>query len=406
MKYQIAMLIIFVFLSMVSVGCWDRREIETLAFISIVGIDRPDAATDGIRLSAQIIKPFVIGTEEPGDLQERPFWLTSADGRTAGEASANLREESPRIPFWAHNTHVVVGEEFAREGVAEILGFFTRDPETRRRVHMLVVREARAEQLLQAEFELQRLPALGLERLLLASERFIGTTVSSELHDFVMALETEGLEPAVTALRIVDRPPEGDIEGELARDEVCESIRIDGTAVFSSDRMVGWMDRGESRGVAWARDRIQSTKIIVPHPTQEDEAATLRVTDAAGRMEVEVQDGQPSARVTVNACADLVELTAPADPFLDYRKWQAMEEDLAGQIESEIHDALRAAQDRLSADVFGFGQCLARQHPEVWEDVRADWSDEFRELPVQVKVQGEIRESGLLMRAVQPGREE
>jgi len=381
-----------------STGCWDRREIENLAFISTTAIDRPERG-DGIRVSTQIIKPFAFGPEDPGDLQERPIWLASAEGRTAGEASANLRDESPRTPFWAHNVHVILGEEFAREGVSDILGFFTRDPETRRRVHMMVVREARGEDLLHAEFELQRLPALGLERLLLAAERFIGTTLLSELHDFAIDLETEGIEPIIPALRIAERPPEGDIHGELQQDEIYGSIRLEGAAVFSGDQLVGWIDRGEARGVAWTRNEIQSTKIIIPHPAQENEHATLRVINANSEVDVGLTLGRPAVRVEIDVCADLVELTAPMDPFLDYHRWRAMEKALESAVEEEVRAALSAAQREYSSDVFGFGYHLARLHPEAWEDYRERWPEEFRNLPVHVQVRGEIKESGLLMRA-------
>ncbi|MGI6165695.1 MAG: Ger(x)C family spore germination protein, partial [Limnochordia bacterium] len=248
-RLVLVVLILMMFLT----SCWNRREIETLGFVLAVGVDK--AAEEGkIMLSVQIAKPFALAG--PSVVAERPFWLVSSTGYTVFEAIRNFLSQSPRRPFWAHNRFILIGEELAREGIMEIIDLFARDGESRRTVQVVIVKGAKAVDLLQAEFELERLPSEGAQGILLGSLAGLGTTVGTELNDLLQMLELPGMEPVALRAEIVDRPPDVDLRGQLKRDVISTSARLSGAAVFKKDKLVGWLGPKQTRGLLWIKGEI------------------------------------------------------------------------------------------------------------------------------------------------------
>lgn len=136
-------------------GCWNSREIETLGFVMAVGIDK--AQEEGkVQLTLLVAKPFALGGGEKGTPQESPVWIFSSTGDTVFDAIRNGNSQSPRRLFFAHNRWIVFGEDFAIEGILPALDLWSRDGETRRTTQVAVAKGAKASDMLQTRFELER----------------------------------------------------------------------------------------------------------------------------------------------------------------------------------------------------------------------------------------------------------
>src|SRR5690606_10571449 len=66
-----------------------------------------------------------------GEGQGPPATNKSATGRTVSEAQTRLQKMLSRQLFWAQNAVILIGEDLAREGVADVLDFFTRSTQPR-----------------------------------------------------------------------------------------------------------------------------------------------------------------------------------------------------------------------------------------------------------------------------------
>ncbi len=220
----------------------------------------------------------------------------------------------------------------------------------------------------------------------------------TEVQDFLVMLETEGVEPVVATVILTPRPPEGDIRGDLQRDEVVQSAIALGAAVFRGDRLQGLLDATETRGMQWVRAGLKTTEVVIPHPSAANQYVNLRVRKVDTEINVDVNDGVPSVRVEVDVQAEVFEMTAFVDPFMNYEALIEIKRELAVVVTDEIRAALRAAQG-YESDVFGFGQALHCRHPREWQRLRDGWNEVLADLSVQVNVKGAIRETGLLMRS-------
>jgi len=385
---------------MTTAGCWNRREIESIGFVLAAGID--EAPEQGkIQVTIQIAKPFAIGGGEAvrGAADEKPFWTVSSTGYTVFEAVRNLLSQSPRRPFWAHNRFILIGEGLARKGIRDALDLFCRDGESRLRVWMVVVKGAKASDLLQAEFELERMPSEGGMGLLQVARQGLSTIGEGMLNDFLQRLEGEGIDPIATRAEIVPRPQEFDIRGELKRETIGGSARLTGAAVFKDDRLVGWLNKPETRGFNWVMGKVRSGIIVIENPREEGKFIGLEILGARGGFKPEVRNGKVTVAVKIEADANVGDVQGFIDLLRMPEAWSSMERRMATVIENEVLAAVAKAQE-LGSDIFGFGAELNRRYPKKWADEFRDrWDEEFRKIDVKVEVKAKLRRTGLTVKS-------
>lgn len=394
-------------------GCWDRKEIETLGFVTAVGIDEATELGQ-ILVTVQVAKPASISRSTDGSAsQEKAFWVAESTGATIQEALRNLNAVSPRRIYIPHARLILFGEKLARNGVARVLDWFDRNPEARRLMQVVVARGT-ARDMMQAEFELEPLAAEGLERVEMNAHARLSAVPEASLNDFLQALEREGMDPIGISAEIIVKKPDPSISGELKREEIRSSPVMTGTAVFKDDKLVGWLEPHETRGFNWLMSKAKGSIIVIEQPGTGDgetRFASIDILRASRKMEVRISpehNGQSSSRagtgrisftITLEAEGNLGEVQGFMEPMENPELWTEMERLMAQCILRDARLVLDEAQE-LGADIFGLGAELYRKHPKLWETVKSAWDDEFPLLDVRIEVKAKLRTPGLTIRPV------
>lgn len=85
------------------------------------------------------------------------------------------------------------------------------------------------------------------------------------LNDFLVRLTSKSSHPFATAIEVFSEEKQeeqgGDKEGKMVL-----RLRAGGTAVFKKDKLVGWLDNAETRGLLWVLGKVQSGILVVPAP--------------------------------------------------------------------------------------------------------------------------------------------
>ena len=416
---KVTAVVVLVILLSISAGCWNRREIETLGFVVGSGVDTPlgpthwDSPDVGgeierrLQLTVQIMKPSGMSTGERGTTLERPFWTVSITGRTLFECVRGLSEVSPRSLYWPHNRWLLLGEEYAKGGVARLLDFWERDQETRRRAVLGVVKDGRAWDLLQVESELERVPSeFGRETLLNASKKS-SSIVWTSVNDFVVALASEGIDPIALRVEAIPYAYPYEITGDVTREEVKATARLSGAAVFRSDKLVGWLDGREARGYNWVVGKVKSALLVVEAPERSIEPEPgasligLEIIGAKGAFKPKITDDGRNIGIAVkiSAEANIADVQPYVDSYSDSGLWAFLERQLEEAIKGEAMAAIRKAQE-LRADIFGFGREVYRTNPKVWKQVKDQWYEIFAGMEPEIEVSAKIVRSGLKVRSV------
>jgi len=371
-----------------------------MGLVTLAAFDRSE---DGlIKVSVHIAKPFAISGAGQDIIDEKPFWPVTTTGHTVFQAIRNLASESPRQVFWAHCRVVLIGERLAREaaGMAQVMDFFMRDLEPRNNAQLLVVKGADIQEIMSARFELERQPGRGFEGLSKVVEARKSTALIPTILEFCRELETDGLEPVLGAAEIVHRPTEQPQQSMLHETVVSNSARISGLGAFKGDRLVGWLNDHQSRGVLWVRGKVKSGIIVIRNPLEENRLISLEIGQTSSKIIPKLIDGRPVIKVRIELDAVFAQTQGQFPLLSDEKTWARMESRMATAIHNEVVSALKVAQDELESDIFGFGRAFYGKYPREWQVMKDNWDEIFPTLDVQVEVHGKIVRSSLAFRTV------
>ncbi|KJS64715.1 MAG: hypothetical protein JL50_18965 [Peptococcaceae bacterium BICA1-7] len=390
-------------------SCWDRREVERLGIVMTVGIE--SAPGGKVRVIVQNINPGAIGKGGGGGglmggggAGGKPYRNRLGEGNTIFDAIRELSRETPRQLFFAHNQVIIISEEMARErGLREITDFFERHPQIRRTTWLLVGKGPLSA-LMDEPGRLEDNPAQRVVGII--NERDLTSQYAvQKLGDFLEMMESEGSQPYTAVLeRKINKAAPEEHKNRLAEGHIAEphqNVQIDGTAIFRRDKMVGWLNSRESRGLLWIRGKVRGGVIDVPNPDQKGQIIVLEIIKSKTKLKPEIKDGQIILTADIAVESNLGETTGELD-IVKPETVTRLEELQARAIQGEIESALARAQEEYGVDVFGFGEALHRKYPRQWKEMKSRWSELFPEVQVQVGVKAKIRRTGLITKPTEP----
>jgi len=384
-----AMLVsIMLFTIVFSTGCWNRRELDTLAILSGLGIDTEKIeGRDVIKLTAQIVKPGEVrapSTDEKGGGGSSPVLVLESTGDTVFDAVRNFTMKSSRKILFPHNQVIIVGEEAARAGMQPLLDLFVRDHESRSRVWILVAR-GKAGDILRAKVGQEKIPAMGIADLEEASFA-TSKTSAMRLQEFINCLLSKTTAPVVSAIN-------------LHKEEKETAVKLEGSAFFKDGKLAGYLDGTETRGLLWVVGKVKSGVIALDCPGS-DKKVSLEIIRASSKVKTKLRNGKVFIEVAIKEEGNLAdqmcleELTTP-------EKLALLEKRQGEMIKREMEAALKKAR-QYKADIFGFGEVVYRSHPTEWKNMEHNWEEIFPEIEVKITVMAKLRRVGMTTKPLKP----
>lgn len=368
-------------------GCWNARELDTLGIVMGIGIDKPKESGK-VQVTAQIVKPGEIKSskKEGGESSGGggAFWNVEDTGETVFSTLRDLTGKSSRKLFFSHNQVLIIGRSLAEEGVRKYIDFFMRDPETRVNVRILVA-QGNAGEVLDVKSELEKVPANNIAKLLKGNAAATSQINEVKLRDFASRLMSKTTAPIAPFIEI-----SGDGEEKTAV--------ISGTAVFKSNKLVGELDKKESRGLSWVLGEIKSGIIDVEGPN--NNIVSTEIIRAKGKIIPEIEDDRIKMKVNITEEGNIGEQMGPED-LTKLPVIALLERKESEVIQDEVMAAVKKAQ-KLNADVFGFGEAVHQKYPEEWKDMENHWDEIFPEVEVEVNVDAKLRLMGRTLKPAVP----
>lgn len=383
---KLGILVINCMLMFLLTGCWSRIEINDVAIVTATAIDKMNNGK--IRVSLQVAIPKQLGPAGAGGSggEISTTVIVSETGESIMDAIRRLQEKLPRRIFFSHNRTLIIGEKAAKDGVYQILDYISRVREARMRSFILFSK-GEAASILRLPSEIERYSAEAIRE-----EEKAGVGVKIMVKDFFNMLTTEGISPVAAEVAIRSEEKDGNNSKQTAA--------IIGTAVFRKDKLIGWINDKDTRGVLWIRNEMVKGNITVSIPKDKG-GGKISVELKKGRTKVMPILVQSNVKMNVNiqAHAELFENSSKLDlgnpKVLQYVQ-SLMEKD----VEKRCRTALFKAQKQYHADIFGFGNAIYRSHPRLWKEQHKNkWAEEFPNLEVSVNPHVSIVRTGLSIKS-------
>jgi len=372
-------------LSLSLVGCWSRIEINDLAIVGLIGIDRSE---DGdIELWINVNVPSRLGGA-PGTAPAQgssgsPVVTLSARGQTVVQAANRIQTQLPRRLFWAHARVILIGERLARENSRAAVDFLTRHRELRLNNYVLVVPD-KPQDVMGRMVDIERLPSDYIREI----ERSRIVPVST-VQTWVQQLASPGADPYLAVADSVDPPP-GAPDGQRS------GIEVNRAALFQRDRLVHYADFETSQGLMWLAGQPHHGVVTVTVPGVSGAISVVWLYSHTDRR-VRVENGRVAVYVHVRIEGDVAEQQAALD-LSDAGQLRRVEAQMAGAVKARMMQAVKLMKE-LKVDSAGIGEEIHRQQPAMWYRLHKDWQEEaFPSTKIVVSVDARVRRTGLTSR--------
>lgn len=383
-------------------GCFGSRELDDLAFVMAVGIDK-GAKPGTVRVTAQIARPGDVRgqTGAPSAGTGEPVWTAAAEGRTIFEAIRNIARFSSRRVFWAHNQVIVIGEDMAQEGISDVIDFFSRNHELRMKT-WIVVSEGEAKKLVSTQTGLEVLPGVSINKLFRYSE-IVSEAPKTDMRTLAAAYLSDSTHPVLARVAAKDRQISAKQKQEFGLNP---QIELSGTAVFKRDKMVGFLDLDESRGLLWFVQNVESRVVVVPCPSGSEgggQPISLEVKHATFNVVPKYENGKVSFEVKLDSNIDMVEVGCATgqDNSEIMKRVQA---DAKASLQGDIEAVLKAAQQTYKLDFLELGKVFQNRYPVEWQQLRKNWDQEFAKAEIKLQVDAHVNSPVLLQKPTRSGK--
>ena len=384
---KFVMILIAISLLIPITGCWNSRELDKLGFVQAIGIDRTEDKQ--IQVSFQILKPRQMKSSTGGGGgEEKAVWIATSEGETVSDAVRNVTAMTERRLNFSQITVVILGEDVAKEGIIPFLDGLNRNAEPRLTSYCFVAR-GKALDILKAENEQQSIPAVAMEGLARANAFTSKRPTQTRLIDVIKTLYSDTSDLLLAGISSFQSEESGKKKDLLKSAE---------TAIFKKDKLIGWFNGEETRGVLWVLGEVKSGIIVLESPSAESAKLSILIVRASSKIIPEMIDDKLTLTVDIKVQGSVGEEM----DGMDLTKSDSIKElnkKVEVSVREEVNSALSKAQ-KWGVDIFRFGEETHKKLPKEWPVITGNWTKEFQNLEVIVNVEAEVLGVGRVSNAI------
>lgn len=384
-------------------GCYDRKELEQQAFVTVLGLDNGPGGT--IDCTFELASPqspdggsASSATKSPNRVVVRAHSL--AEALTVANASVE------RSLSFTHLTMIVFGQSLAQNGLGNLLQSLIRFREFRGTI-LLTLAKGKAQDLMQSFTPmLEKSPSRAAESVALVGQD-LGIIPVTYLHDFTRELQTsnvDGLVPLFAINQAVKSDPKGqnpispDVEPHLAAGTLPRSggnpVEWSGSGVFRDDKLVDFLDGEQTRDVEMLRGKVRRTLITFIDPLDKQAHVGLAL-HAEDKPVYHVTLGKPvRIDITVPLEAD-IENTESSTDYTQPKMRAKLEQSVGQQLDSELKTVLTRLLVEDAVDPVPISDHIRAQFTTDQQFTAYPWMQQVKQASIVIHTKLHIRRFGI-----------
>jgi germination protein, Ger(x)C family len=374
-------------------GCTDAVEVNNIAIVSGVGLDKTDDGQIIFTLLIPVTKSAAFGGLLSGggtSTQRESTLVISEKGNGVIDAYRKIEKKLSRKIFLSQSKAIFVGEKLAREELSEVIDFFYRNPEAHLRTSIFFV-EGQAHEMLSIKSFLER----SIVEKFVKSQR-LEVGIKTTLKDFLSMMTEEGVEPVGTQVK----PEQINVT-----EEPKNTASIEGAAVFKKNKLIGWINGEEIRGVLWLRNEVKKGVVTANIPDERKGGnISVELIKAKTKVKPVLNGDEVEMEVKIYTEGNIYENSSDLD-LSNSEVIHSVEGKVGEDIKERIQLVLQKLQNELKSDILGFGTAVYREYPKEWNNYyKKNWDEEFPKVKVKVTCDVRITDVGLQSKVLRPAQ--
>ncbi|NMM65794.1 Ger(x)C family spore germination protein [Clostridium sp. P21] len=368
-------------------GCkGTKTEIENLAVVMATGYDQLPG--NKYLLTVQVLNPQksssgASGKEKVGGSQSTADVIIYSDtGASPAEAIAHLSTRIGKNLFFAHSKYTVIGKGLAEAGLATLIDSLLRGYVTRPDIPILVTK-GNATDIVSSITSDDTIPANTVYRLI-RQQSIMGYAPVQTRMNFANKLSSKTSAPIAGVINV--------------NKNIYGTFEMEGTAVFKNDKLIGFLNKNQTRGVQWINGKVKGGNLLVP--SQNNKIISFEILGSSSKVEAIKKNDSVMMLISIKEKSNIREMTGKLDPMEDEKIMDEFSKFQNETIQKEVKEALFVAQKELKADIFDFGEIVHKTYPNEWDKIGENWQNIFPLIEVKIMVDSSLERPGTISKPV------
>jgi len=376
-KKKLLVAMIF-FITILTTGCWNYVGLNEMTIVSGVAIDKYD---NNYTLSFEIYNLQKTAVGEPIKAE-----IIESTGETIFDAVRNAKKRVSNKLYFSQAKIVIVSEQIAKEeGINSMIDWFTRDPEIRETLQLVVSQEESAVALLKADKLTSTTVSTDIQNIVEKDQKITSTSENKQLYKVFNILSSDGISLTLPAVHIVSNDDK----------KVCE---LNGVAVFKADKLVNYLTSEETKYYILAKGKVKGGIITINTKIKDSDTDLQNVSleiksSVSSQKYISQEKNNIQIKVSTTTEVTLGEFK-DLNQKLTNEDFNKLEKEAAKIVKERIEKVISKIQNNYETDIMGYGRLLYRSNPRKWEKIKNIFDEEFKNIDIIVESKVKILNSG------------
>ncbi|PWK12848.1 Ger(x)C family spore germination protein [Tumebacillus permanentifrigoris] len=403
-----------------STGCYDRVELEGMAFVVGLGLDKGPNNT--IDVTVRIAVPGEMAGNNGSSSNaaqlggSRPITVRA---NTIAGALTLLNSTVERQVSLLHLATILIGENVAKAGVLDYVGPLVRMREFRRTVTFFVV-PGEAREIFETNQPVLEKSMSRFHESISEISRHTGLSVTSKIHEFIVESEEPNEDPVAPVMAVNEKVKEQTQQSQKdTREETMpgqnvsfkpgelvrmggNSLDFIGTGVFRGDKLVTYLDGIETRMLLMIRGELLRTQMDFPDPQQKGKYEVIELKHArTPQTEIKLDSDPIQIKIRQKLEGDLIGVQSSID-YTEENNMRVLENSVRETLKQKEQDLMEHLYHDYQAAPFGMFRKIRSQFSTIQEMEQYPFREKLKTAQVTVDIDLNIRRIGVQLAPVGP----
>jgi len=413
-RYIFIFLMLPMFTTLLS-GCYDKREVDELAYPLAIGLDVGEANI--LRLTLQLAAPLAIGSgggEDGGGGQSENSSIITVDTPSLYSGLNLINNIISKEINVSHAKVIVISKKLAEQDFSIYLHALERGREFRPDIFVIISNGPADEYLKNVKPTLEANPSKYYELLL--GKDFTAFYPSIRLNKFYFASESDSIQPVAIFSDIgkydsadqLKKSEDGiktksaGLEGQYEAGNIPVAAKrqneVMGMAVFKKEKMVGTANGAEANCYQLITGDYNYSYWTIPDVLEKENIVVMNIMQRNKPViKVDLKEDRVSIRISLDLEGDFTSIQSDQN----YEEHPEIMAQAAGElIKEQIIAFLKRTTDEFDSDVCGFGRFVKGKFLtwNKWKEYK--WFDKYKDTSFSVEVDLKMRRTGLMIRSI------
>ena len=378
-------ILLVISLCFILTGCGNYAELDKLAIVTGVAIDKDD---DDYEIS------YLVANSPKGQTSskegEAKTTVYSGTGETIPDAAMIIEQKSPKKIYLGHVNVVIISEEIAKDGFFKVADWLFRNPETRKQFYLLLAKDEKAKNIIKIISPLESFPSQSIATLLESNRDSKSASTTTTYNNFVGYVLEQGADPIVPTITIKGNVKEGSDQSNIETTEPTAYLALGPLAIFKEDKLVGYVKAKESELINLIQNKIKEIKYTLNY---NDDDITIDSYNLKTKLSLK---DEWHVNLNITGTGNIYNINSDID-ISDPKEIRKIEKKWNKSLQKSLKKLIKKMQNKYKSDIFGFGNKIYSTYPQKWNQVKDEWNDKyFKQVKVTINSNLKIPDTGSL----------